>query len=182
MLFHVHLNQLRRVLLADHVNIYPAKDLFSDLEVLPKGTLITLALAHGLAIPATRISLHYATPLPLTSADTLIAPGTVDDPATCLQLYTMRQIAPVLTSRALRRLLDMHGVKYAPRQNQQTSQASTFFFTSLGSRQRRKLQTGKTMTETSHSESKDYDVYDQIYRLKANVTERIYDKSDLLYF
>jgi hypothetical protein len=132
-----HLNQLRRVLLADHVNIYPAKDLFSDLEVLPKHTLITLALAYGLAVPdhancttlgnsvATHIGMGLCTlrefafitiacSSTIAQADTLIAPGTVDDPATRLQLYIMRQIAPVLTSRALRSLLDMHGVKYAP--------------------------------------------------------------------
>ncbi|KAJ7917124.1 hypothetical protein B0H13DRAFT_1870643 [Mycena leptocephala] len=66
-----NLNQLRKVLLADYVYMYPTK------------------------------------------ADTLIAPGSVDDPATRLQIYIMRQIAPALTSRALRRLLDMHGVKYA---------------------------------------------------------------------
>ncbi|KAJ7806676.1 hypothetical protein B0H13DRAFT_1929470 [Mycena leptocephala] len=46
-----HLNQLRKMLLADHVKIYPAKDLFSDLESLPEGTLITLSLAHGLTVP-----------------------------------------------------------------------------------------------------------------------------------
>ncbi|KAJ7840875.1 hypothetical protein B0H13DRAFT_1910511 [Mycena leptocephala] len=46
-----HLNQLRKTLLADHVKIYPAKDLFSDLESLPEGTLITLSLTHGLTIP-----------------------------------------------------------------------------------------------------------------------------------
>jgi hypothetical protein len=45
-----HLNQLQKVLLADHVAIYPAKDLFSDLDIFPKGTLITLALAHGLTV------------------------------------------------------------------------------------------------------------------------------------
>ncbi|KAJ7856146.1 hypothetical protein B0H13DRAFT_1902796 [Mycena leptocephala] len=90
-----HLNQLRKVVLADYVYIYPTKDLFTDLDVLPQGTLITQTPAHGL------------------TADTLIAPGLVDDPATRLQIYIMRQIAPALTSRALRRLLDMHGVKYA---------------------------------------------------------------------
>jgi hypothetical protein len=44
------LDQLRKVLLADHVRIYPAKILFSDLDSLPKGTLISLALAHGLSV------------------------------------------------------------------------------------------------------------------------------------
>ncbi|KAJ7817217.1 hypothetical protein B0H13DRAFT_1923074 [Mycena leptocephala] len=34
--------------------------------------------------------------------------------------------------------------------------------------------------DRSHSELKGNDVYDRIYRLKANVTERIYNKSDLL--
>ncbi|KAJ7934430.1 hypothetical protein B0H13DRAFT_2305858 [Mycena leptocephala] len=123
-------------LLTDHVNIYPAKDLFSDLEILPKGTLITLALAHGLTVPddancttlrnsiATHIGMGLCTLRDsafaaiacssiIAQPDTLIAPETVDDPATRLQLYIMHQIAPVLTSRALRRLLDMHGVRYA---------------------------------------------------------------------
>ncbi|KAJ7793899.1 hypothetical protein B0H13DRAFT_1935345 [Mycena leptocephala] len=36
--------------------------------------------------------------------------------------------------------------------------------------------------DRSHSEFKGNDVYDRIYRLKANLTERIYNKSDLLYF
>jgi hypothetical protein len=45
--------------------------------------------------------------------DFLYAPGTADEPAVHLQVYIMCQIAPILTSRALRHLLDMHGVKYA---------------------------------------------------------------------
>ncbi|KAJ7893981.1 hypothetical protein B0H13DRAFT_1886144 [Mycena leptocephala] len=44
------LEHLRKALLTDHVTVYPVKDLFSDLDVLPKGTLITLALTHGLTV------------------------------------------------------------------------------------------------------------------------------------
>ncbi|KAJ7896903.1 hypothetical protein B0H13DRAFT_2338099 [Mycena leptocephala] len=36
--------------------------------------------------------------------------------------------------------------------------------------------------DRSRPEIKGYNVYDRIYRLKANITERIYDNSDLLYF
>jgi hypothetical protein len=54
------LDQLRKVLPADHVRIYPAKILFSDLDSLPRGTLISLALMHGLSVQdnATRNSLR----------------------------------------------------------------------------------------------------------------------------
>ncbi|KAJ7912386.1 hypothetical protein B0H13DRAFT_1874896 [Mycena leptocephala] len=109
------LNQLRKLPLADYVYIYPTKDLFTDLDVLPQGTLITLTLAHGL------------------TADTLIAPGSVDDPATHLQIYYASNCTrPHLSCSAplvgyARRKVCGH------RQIQQTSQAFIFIFTSPGS-------------------------------------------------
>jgi hypothetical protein len=119
------LEHLRKALLTDHVTVYPVKDLFSDLDVLPKGTLITLALTHGLTVLddatcntlcnsiATHIGMGLCTLRESTftaiacsaiiaQADALIAPGTVDDPAARHASSFIPQIAPILPSRALR--------------------------------------------------------------------------------
>jgi hypothetical protein len=112
-----HLNQLRKTLLADHVKIYPAKDLFSDLESLPEGTLITLSLAHGLTVPddaqcetlRTSIPIHIgmgsctlresafsaiACSSIIAQGDAPVAPGTVDDPATRLHYILCVKLHP----------------------------------------------------------------------------------------
>ncbi|KAJ6483559.1 hypothetical protein C8R47DRAFT_1217638 [Mycena vitilis] len=54
----------------------------------------------------------------MSSYDTdAVAPGASQDPAARLQLQILRQVAPVLTVRPLRRLLDMHDVRYKDTDN-----------------------------------------------------------------
>ncbi|KAJ7240296.1 hypothetical protein C8J57DRAFT_1527738 [Mycena rebaudengoi] len=45
------------------------------------------------------------------------SPGSSEDPSTRLQLYILRQVAPTLKLRPLRRLLDMHDVSYSDKEN-----------------------------------------------------------------
>lgn len=63
-----HLHSRRNSLVSQHAVTYPARLVFSDLDSLPKGTLIAVALAHGLTVSEddsreamrTRIATHIA--------------------------------------------------------------------------------------------------------------------------
>jgi L,D-peptidoglycan transpeptidase YkuD (ErfK/YbiS/YcfS/YnhG family) len=109
----------RRALLSHHALSNTARTLLSDLDLIPKGTLVSTAHAHGIDVPTTatssilrdQIAAHlgtgactsregYASPIGCTSMtsqfDVQPSPSSLEDPSTRLQLYIMRQVAPTL--------------------------------------------------------------------------------------
>jgi hypothetical protein len=74
-------------------------------------------IAEHLSTGACTSRKSYSSPLGCTSMkshfDIQPSPGSSEDPSTRPQLYILRQVAPTLKLRPLRRLLDMHDVSYA---------------------------------------------------------------------
>jgi hypothetical protein len=124
-------------MVACHSSDNPSTTVFENIETLPKGTLLSLAQAHGLKIEADRCSCehmraaivqhlsngHCASREGLAShlacaslanqfEELLEGAGESEDPSTLLQIYLLRQIMPILKLKPLRRLLEMHDVTY----------------------------------------------------------------------
>ncbi|KAJ7433599.1 hypothetical protein B0H11DRAFT_1939370 [Mycena galericulata] len=130
------LSSRRENVLEIHSTENPSVELFEDLEKLPKGSLNSLARAHGLRFESkqtnreklrTLIAEHLsherctmreglvshlacASVVNQFDAEMLLEPD--EDPSTLLQIHLLRQITPVLKLKSLRRLLDLHDVKY----------------------------------------------------------------------
>ncbi|KAJ7035880.1 hypothetical protein C8F04DRAFT_1258517 [Mycena alexandri] len=128
----------RRQLLREHSSSNPVRVIFESIESLPKGSLLTLAQLHGLRVGerpnmeqlCSSIIHHVGSGLcisreelqsylacssvesQLLSSPSAITPGTGEDPATQLQVHMIRQIAPILQLRPLRRLLKLHNIPY----------------------------------------------------------------------
>ncbi|KAJ7864716.1 hypothetical protein B0H13DRAFT_1898962 [Mycena leptocephala] len=130
-----HLDSRRTNLVSQHAKLYPARVIFSNLDSLPKGTLTSLALSHGLSLTdnpnrddlrtliVSHIAMGCCTPcedaLPLLACSSMTSqldsepqPSSPDDASERLQIYIMRQVAPILSAKPLKRLLDMHDIKY----------------------------------------------------------------------
>ncbi|KAJ7897496.1 hypothetical protein B0H13DRAFT_1884606 [Mycena leptocephala] len=123
-------------LISEDKPIHTARSIFVKLDYLPKGTL-SLSHAHGLEVPSNvnlptlrdSIATHIAmsrcrsrealacSQISLQS-ESPVASGS-DDPSTRSQLYRylLSQIAPILTVRPLKRLLDLHGIRYVDTDN-----------------------------------------------------------------
>lgn len=126
----------RKALISEDKPIHTARSIFVKLDYLPKGTL-SLSHAHRLEIPSNvnlptlrdSIATHIAmsrcrsrealacSQISLQS-ESPVASGS-DDPSTRSQLYRylLSQIAPILTVRPLKRLLDLHGIRYVDTDN-----------------------------------------------------------------
>jgi hypothetical protein len=126
----------RRALLTGHALTNTALSLLTRLKLLHKGTLISLAHSHCIRIPPDakrdfiqgQIAIHvgtgactsregYSSPITCPSIksrfNTQPSPSSSEDPSMLLQSHIMREIAPILALRPLRRLLDMHDVSYS---------------------------------------------------------------------
>ncbi|KAJ7512241.1 hypothetical protein B0H11DRAFT_2214041 [Mycena galericulata] len=136
--FLTQLSAHRSSIVAHHSGVHPASDLFSRLEYLPKGSLISVAQAHGVTIDAdTKVTLDslrraiwkhlgtgactsregYTSHLACSSLETQMQAFNDDpddglDASTRLQIHIIRQISPLLQRKALRRLLELHNVSY----------------------------------------------------------------------
>ncbi|KAJ7915261.1 hypothetical protein B0H13DRAFT_1872219 [Mycena leptocephala] len=130
------LDARRKALISEDKPIHTARSIFVKLDYLPKGTL-SLSHAHGLEVPSNvnlptlrdSIATHIAmsrcrsrealacSQISLQS-ESPVASGS-DDPSTRSQLYRylLNQIAPILTVRPLKRLLDLHGIRYVDTDN-----------------------------------------------------------------
>ncbi|KAJ6473354.1 hypothetical protein C8R47DRAFT_1294963 [Mycena vitilis] len=132
----LHLGRKRRRLVEDESSVHSVDTIFDKFETLTRGPLLALAQSHGIRLKdtATRDQLRYAIShhlstgsctsregytsyLACSSVESQLEPfttqpGTAEDPATCLQIHLIRQIAPKLQLRPLRRLLDLHDVSY----------------------------------------------------------------------
>ncbi|KAJ7024245.1 hypothetical protein C8F04DRAFT_1192662 [Mycena alexandri] len=131
------LSDKRRRVIQDSLEPLVIHDILNRVEDLPKGSLLVLAQSHGLnsAKARSREQLrasiaHYISMGSCTSREgyssylacselestlppsALSTPGTGDDPATCLQIRIIRQIAPLLRVRALKQMLQLHDVKF----------------------------------------------------------------------
>ncbi|KAJ7933884.1 hypothetical protein B0H13DRAFT_1855739 [Mycena leptocephala] len=125
----------RLFLVQKHASSHTARVLFEQLDLLPKGTLMSIAQAHGLFFhnPTNdylrqAITHHvgmgkcvshegYAPFLGCSSLESefippTAEPGTCDDPSVRLQIHILRQLMPILKLRPLRRLLELHDVSY----------------------------------------------------------------------
>jgi hypothetical protein len=103
----MQLSARRKILVTEHPTTQTANSIFVDLDTLPKGTLLSLAFAHGLEVPenanskvlrdsiATHIAMGFCTsresPSSLTcsaislQSDSHVTSGS-DDPSTRLQM------------------------------------------------------------------------------------------------
>ncbi|KAJ7865938.1 hypothetical protein B0H13DRAFT_1898325 [Mycena leptocephala] len=135
------LNELgarRQGLVNQHSTEHPARVLFETIENIPKGSLICLALSHGLDIKvgdriltseALRVKIYarvgtgqckhregQVSHLGCSSIEAQLDPSTSDfkqdDPSKRMQIQILKQLAPVLKTRPLRRLLELHDVSY----------------------------------------------------------------------
>ncbi|KAJ7884897.1 hypothetical protein B0H13DRAFT_2343466 [Mycena leptocephala] len=116
--FQQHLGRKRQKLVQAQSAAQSARSVFDNLENLSKGSLSVIAQTHGIRLgkSPTREQLRYAIVHHLGTESQFepftAQPGTAEDPATLLQIHIIRQIAPVLQLRPLRRLLDLHDVVY----------------------------------------------------------------------
>ncbi|KAJ7711968.1 hypothetical protein B0H16DRAFT_1479798 [Mycena metata] len=139
--FRIMLSLMRRKLLQDYSVSDTLDELFNRLETFPKPSLLVLAQSHGLktikvgtseqlrasichhvALGSCTTREGYASYLACSSVEAQISspvltPGTGDYPATCLQIHTLRQIAPLLHAKPLKRLLHMHDVYFCETDN-----------------------------------------------------------------
>lgn len=133
------LSNQRRALVHDHSSSHTARTLFEQLHSLPKGTLMSIAQAHGIFLEnATSESLReaitqhvgmgmcvahegFAPFLGCSSLESEFPPssetGSCNDPSVRLQIQLLRQLMPVLKTRPLRRLLELHDVSYLESDN-----------------------------------------------------------------
>ncbi|KAJ7903272.1 hypothetical protein B0H13DRAFT_1882121 [Mycena leptocephala] len=128
------LNHRRRKLAREHQSSHTARTLFENFDTLNKGTLLSIAQAHGIVLdhPTSEslrnaISEHvgmgkcithegFAPFLGCSSLESEFPPSTdvssCDDPSVRLQIQILRQLMPVLKLNPLRRLLELHDVSY----------------------------------------------------------------------
>ncbi|KAJ7832983.1 hypothetical protein B0H13DRAFT_1914782 [Mycena leptocephala] len=139
--FQLELGKKREKLLLAHSSAHSVRAVFDRIESLPKGSLVVLAQSHGIQLGKSptceylraAIVNHvgtggctsregYSSYLGCSSIESQLAsvtatPGTAEDPATLLQIHLIRQIAPILQLRPLRRLLNLHDVSYVETDN-----------------------------------------------------------------
>lgn len=124
----------RQTLLESHTSLHPSTSVFANIESLPKGTLLSLARSHGIAVESKNetvsslraaIFQHFSTGS-CTSRERLVSHSACaslvsqfeeaascdssEGPSTLTQIHTLRQVAPLLSLKRLRRLLKMHDV------------------------------------------------------------------------
>jgi hypothetical protein len=127
-------NCRRRRLASEHQSSHTARTLFEHFDSLHKGTLLSIAQAHGIVLdrPTSEslrntISEHvvmsqcvthegFASFLGFSSLESEFLPPTAgsscDGHSVRLQIQTLRELMPVLKLKPLRRLLELHDVGY----------------------------------------------------------------------
>ncbi|KAJ7902974.1 hypothetical protein B0H13DRAFT_1882394 [Mycena leptocephala] len=139
--FHLALGRRRQKLVIDHNSAQPVRDIFERVRNLPQGALLVLAQSHGIrfrkaptvdqlrtatlrhvGLGTCGIREGYSSYLACSSIESQLEPlvtepGTAEDPSTLLQINIIRQIAPILRTRPLRRLLELHDVSYKDSDN-----------------------------------------------------------------
>ncbi|KAJ7506093.1 hypothetical protein B0H11DRAFT_1904002 [Mycena galericulata] len=128
----------RRQILADHSSQNPSTEIFSNMELLSRGSLLALARSHGivdLGKTVTKeaikvlITKHIATGACSSNESSVshIACSSLlsqlqnaglgeeydcEDPNKLLQIQLLSQLCPILHLKALRRLLELHDISY----------------------------------------------------------------------